>query len=375
MKVLYFSRAYTTHDRRFLQKIAEKIGPVYYVQLEDDGVSYENRPLPTGVEKVSWAGGTKRYGTPEKFLSLLADLDSIIQTIRPDVIQAGPVLSCALMAALLGFKPLLAVSWGSDILVEADLTGWNKWAARFTLDRSDFFICDCLPVKEKAQSLAPLPNLRVIMFPWGIQLKRYRRNESHRQAGRATLGWSNCCVVVSTRTWDVGYGIDQVVEVFAEAYRSNPALRLLLLGSGPAERDIFERIERLGLTKVVHCPGRVTEATVVEMLLLSDLYLCCTPSDGTSISLLEAMAMQLPVLVSDNVGNGQWVTDGINGRLATIADVHQFSAALLEMSRVPTTRRKMAEAGREIVEQRADWDKNIDLLLAGYRALDGLRCR
>ena len=327
------------------------------------------------MEKVPWAGGTKRYSTPDKFLSLLADLDSTIQTIRPDVIQAGPVLSCALLVALLGFKPLLTVSWGSDILVESDLTGWNKWAARFTLNRTDLFVCDCLPVKEKAQSIAQLPDDRVVMFPWGIDLKLYVRDEKQRESGRDALGWRDCCVVVSTRTWDAGYGIDHVVEVFAEAYRSNPALRLLLLGSGPAEREIFRRIERLGLTKVVHCPGRVAEDKVVEMLVLADIYLCCTPSDGTSISLLEAMAMRLPVLVADNVGNKQWVTDGINGRLATVADVRQFSAALLEMSRDPRTRLKMAEAGRKIVEQRADWDKNIDLLVAGYSALERLRPR
>lgn len=376
MKVLYFSRAYTTHDRRFLQKITERIGAtVYYVQLEDDGVNYENRPLPAGVEKVPWAGGTKCYGTPDKFLGLLADLDSAIRTIRPDTIQAGPVLSCALMVALLGFRPLLTVSWGSDILFETDLTEWNKWAARFTLERTDLFICDCLPVKEKAQRIARLPDERVIMLPWGIDLKRYVRDEMRRESGRAALGWRDSCVVVSTRTWDAGYGIDHVVEVFADAYRSNSALRLLLLGSGPAERGIFQRIDCLGLADVVHCPGRVTEEEVVEQLLLSDIYVCCTPSDGTSISLLEAMAMRLPVLVADNVGNGQWITDGINGRLATAGDLHQYAAVLLEMSRDLAARIRMGEAGRTIVEERADWDKNVELLFAGYNALDGSRSR
>jgi L-malate glycosyltransferase len=375
MKLLYFSRAYTTHDRRFLQKIAERLGAVYYVQLEDDGVSYENRPLPAGVEKVPWAGGTKRYSTPDSFLSLLADLDSTIETIRPDVIQAGPVLSCALLVALLGFRPLLTVSWGSDILVEADLTDWNKWAARFTLHRSDLFICDCLPVMEKAQRLAPVPDERVVMFPWGIELKRYVRNDTPRSSGRNALGWGDCCVVVSTRTWDAGYSIDLVVDVFAEAYRSNPSLRLLLLGSGPVESAIRQQIKRHGLDYVVHCPGRVTEDKLVDVLLLADIYLCCTPSDGTSISLLEAMAMRLPVVAADNPGNRQWVANGINGRLARVGDAHEFSAALLQMSMDPEARIRMGNAGRETVEQRADWNKNVTLLLEAYHNLDKLPSR
>jgi L-malate glycosyltransferase len=372
MNILYFSRAYTTHDRRFLKKLSQHAGRVFFLQFEDDGVNYESRPLPDGVERVEWLGGRRAPHAPGDFLESLPHLDAAIQKIRPDAIQAGPVLSCAFLAALIGGRPLFTVSWGSDILVESDRTEWNKWATLFTLKRTDIFVCDCLPVKSKAQAMYPLPDDRVVMFPWGIEIGRYDGNDSGHRSSREELGWNNCCVVVSTRSWHPDYGIDLVVEAFAEAYRSNSSLRLLLLGDGPAEQDIFKRIESLGLSHVVSCPGRVAEEEIVGKLLAADIYLCCTPSDGTSVSLLEAMAMRLPVVVTDNVGNRQWVEDGVNGRLVKHGDVNRFSSALLELAGDIETRARMGNLGRKVVERRANWDENVMQLVKAYRRLSRL---
>lgn len=372
MNILYFSRAYTTHDRRFLKKLAEHVGRVFFLQFEDDGVNYESRPLPHGVERVEWLDGCEASHSPADLLDLLPYLDAAVRKIRPDAIQAGPVLPCAFLAALIDCCPLFTVSWGSDILVETDRTEWNKWATYFTLKRTDILVCDCMPVKRKAQAIYPLPDDRVVMFPWGIEIGRYVGNESGRRSSREALGWDDCCVVVSTRSWHPGYGIDLVVEAFADAYRNNSSLRLLLLGDGQAEQDIFERIKNLGLSHVVCCPGRVAEEEIVGKLLAADIYLCCTPSDGTSVSLLEAMAMRLPVVVTDNAGNRQWVEDGITGRLARHGDVSQFSSALLELARDSEARARMGNLGRKAVEQRANWDENVMRLVEAYQKLPRL---
>lgn len=365
MRILYFSRTYTTHDRRFLREIVQAGHKVWYLQLEDDGIRYVADPPPDEVERLCWSTGLSPRPTPEHFLPLLPELDALLRRLRPDLVHAGPVLSCALLCALVGFRPLLTVSWGSDILVESSLNPWNEWAARYVLERSDLFLCDCAPVKERAQTIHPLSNDTVIMFPWGIELARYRQNPEQRVLARSRRGWDDCCVVVSTRSWHVSYGIDVVIEAFAACHKREHRLRLLLLGTGPASPDVFNLIQRHGLAPAVWCPGQVAEHQMVDMLGMADIYLCCTPSDGTSISLLEAMAMGLPVVVTNNVGNQQWVNE-TNGILVPPGDTAGFAHALEALARDPEKRQRLGQAGRRIVASRADWNRNIALLLEAY---------
>ena len=64
MRILYFTRDYTTHDRRFLEALANTEHKVYYLRLERRGHQLEDRPLPPEIELIPWAGGQKPAQLP-----------------------------------------------------------------------------------------------------------------------------------------------------------------------------------------------------------------------------------------------------------------------------------------------------------------------
>lgn len=100
MRILYFTRDYTTHDRRFLEKMAQSRHAIFFLRLEDDGIDYENRPLPDGIVPVIWQGGKSPARTPENWIRLMPDLSRVLNEVRPDLVHAGPVQSCAFMTVL-----------------------------------------------------------------------------------------------------------------------------------------------------------------------------------------------------------------------------------------------------------------------------------
>src|SRR5436190_24368647 len=130
MRILYCSRDYTTHDHRFLVKIASRYPDVYFLRLENDGVAYESRPVPSGVRCVEWSGGTKKLATREELFRLLPELDKVLAAVDPDLVHAGPIPTATFLMSLLGVRPLLGMSWGSDLLSEADADPWTGWASR-----------------------------------------------------------------------------------------------------------------------------------------------------------------------------------------------------------------------------------------------------
>ena len=122
-RLIYFSRDYTNHDLRFLSALADTDYEVYYLRLERRREQLEDRPLPVEVHQIKWAGG-KRIVSLLDGPNLLFDLRRVIKDIKPDLIHAGPIQTVGLVAVLTGFRPLLMMSWGFDLMEDVYR---NKW--------------------------------------------------------------------------------------------------------------------------------------------------------------------------------------------------------------------------------------------------------
>jgi glycosyltransferase involved in cell wall biosynthesis len=332
---------------------------IYYLRLENDRVPYETRPLPGNVHELSPLGGGGPLAQPDDWIDLAPALESVVERIQPELIHAGPIPSCAFLAALIGFHPLLAMSWGSDLLVDAERGRLWSWMTRYTLQRSDLLVTDCAEVSMKARRLAGLPPNRIVQFPWGVDLAFF-------SLGNRTTGQT----AISVRSWEPNYGILHLLEGFRLARRHQPDLRLRLLGDGSLRPEIERYLDRYCLRTAIELVGAVSPEKLPEHFRAADIYVSCAASDGSSISLLEAMAVGLPAIVTDRLSNREWVVDGINGRLVPFGDPPAIASALRDMAALPATERlKIARRNREAVEERANWGRNVRKLLAAYDRL------
>ncbi len=363
MRILYFSRDYTTHDFRFLKALSESEHQVYFLRLERKNRSLEDRALPEQITQVQWAGG-QREAQIRDGLRLLLDLKRVIREIKPDVMHAGPIQSCAFLAACSGFKPLVSMSWGSDLLKDADRNWFYRWATRFTLKRSTVLIGDCQAVRDKAVSLG-FPAKYIVLFPWGIDLARFvpGKNENFRER----RGWQDHLVLLSLRSWEPIYGVDVVVKAFVSAARQLPELRLILLGGGSQATQIRSLLDQHQLSERVFFGGQVPQKELPAFYQAADLYLSASHSDGSSVSLMEALGSGLPVLVSDIPGNQEWVQENQHGWLFRDGDEQDLAQKILQAAQQRSVLAEMGKKARQRAESRADWNQNSQKLLAAYR--------
>jgi glycosyltransferase involved in cell wall biosynthesis len=228
----YFTRDYTTHDRRFLAALSGTTYQVYFLQLERRGHSLEDRPLPEGINRVPWKGGqapAHAWDGPR----LLADFKRVLKEIKPDLVHAGPLQTSALLVALAGFKPLVSMSWGYDLLKDADRNVFWKWATRYSLQHSAMMVGDCDTIRQRAIELG-MPEERIVTFPWGIDLNNFT-------PARSGHGSHQPFKLLSTRGWELIYGVNVLVRAFVKAARQNQDLRLSMLGNG-SQADEIQRI-------------------------------------------------------------------------------------------------------------------------------------
>lgn len=362
MRVVYFSQDYTPHDHRFLEALGDSGHEMHYLRLEAAGPLKEARPVPSAVRTVDWWGGRR----PVRGLGRLRALwgvRRVLEEIEPDLVHAGPVQSTAALAAAAGAAPLLTMSWGSDLLRGAR-SGWGRWAARWTLARSAALACDCQTVRRRAQELG-VPDERIFVFPWGVDLKRFRPGRNMHL--RALEGWGpNQVIILSTRAWEPLYGTRELVEGFVLAAAEDPRLRLLMLGGGSLEGWVYEKLEASDLLARVALPGQVENDELPEYYRTSDLYVSASHSDGSSVSLMEALACGVPAVVSDIPANREWVKPGENGWWFSVGEAEDLAQTLLSAAGEDLPQEAMSQAARAVAEAKADWSRNFEVLLQAY---------
>jgi L-malate glycosyltransferase len=357
VRVLYFTRDYTPHDQRFLASLAGSGNRIYYLRLERRGHVLEERPLPEGVESVPWAGGQKPVGVKD-FAGLLPDLKRVLGEIEPDLVHAGPIQSAAFLVALAGFQPLVSMSWGYDLLYDADRSVLGGQAARYTLQHSAVLVGDCQAVRQKAVSLG-MPGERIVTFPWGVDLEHFNPPQRERPS-------EGPFILLSTRSWEPVYGVDVLARGFVQAARKRPELRLVMLGGGSQAGLLQEIFSRGGVLERVDFPGQVGQAGLPAYYQSAHLYASASHSDGSSVSLLEAMACGLPAAVSDTPGNREWVEPGVTGWWFPDGDSGALAGVLLEALEERGYLAQMGRAARRVAERRADWMSNFPQLLRAY---------
>ncbi len=299
--------------------------------------------------------------------SARAWLEKVVREIGPDLLYAGPVPSCGFLAARLDVHPLALMSWGYDVLLDMEQSSRKRRQGAFALSRADLFICDCEAVRRKCRP--QLGTARIVQLPWGIDPKLFSPALADNLPGRPEQ-WGDSLVLISNRSWEPVYGIETLAEGFYRAWQQESGLRLVLIGAGSMAGFLQGFIRRHGLQDVIHCPGRIGHDRLPDQYRAADLYVSCSLTDGSSVSLLEAMGCGLPALVTDTGGNPEWIREGVNGWLVPVNDADALARRLLAASFLDREHlRRMGRQGRRLVEQRADWSKNSRRLLAAITEL------
>ena len=124
------------------------------------------------------------------------------------------------------------------------------------------------------------------------------------------------------------------------------------------------------LANIVRMPGQVPAATLPHYDRAADLYISCTFSDGSSISLLEAMASGLPAIATDRASNREWIQEGVGGLLVKFGDSSAIGNAIVQIASMSKHERKAwGDHNLAIAQARADWKKNFKKLLAAYERI------
>ncbi len=361
MKIIYFSLDYTPHDQRFLSALSKTEHDVYYVRLQRSGRQTEERPIPENIKVVRWAGGKRAFSWLE-LPKMVLDFRRIAAEIQPDIIHAGPIQTCAFIAVLAVFKkyPILCMSWGFDLMKDVDRSAWWRFATGYTLKRSSFFTSDAFITRSKAVSHGMNPG-KTVVFPWGVDLAHFQPQPRQQPVGQASV-----FTVFCNRSWEINYGVDSLARAFVLTAQQRPEARLMLLAGGSQGPVIRQILEDGKVLDRVQFEGQIGQTDLPVFYRKADLYISPSHIDGSSVSLMEALACGLPCLVSDIPANKEWVTEDHNGWLFPDGNADALAEKIMNAIDHRRSLEQISLNARKTAETKADWSANFNKLLFAY---------
>ena len=241
--------------------------------------------------------------------------------------------------------------------------GIEKGCARFT----DLFLTQSYEDWVNSSRMGLCPAHKVRHLNNGIDSQRFSRqrlNAARQQPLRQSLGIptedSPIIGTIGRLTREKGFAY--LVEALAQLMPQIPNLRLLVVGGElktdpePFQAELIQRAINLGVRDRITFTGFRDD--IPELLGLMDIFTLPTYfGEGLPRSILEAMAMGLPVVTTDIRGCREAVKPGLNGLIVPPRDSEQLANALATLLADSALRQQFGKASRARVE--AEFDEHL----------------
>lgn len=321
----------------------EKVGPGYAKLLLLRDFPFAER-LP---KLIRWP----LYTTIRALMVVL-----LARTLEPDLVYGNWITrSSGLYCALAGVHPFIVAAWGDDLQVEPVRSRILRAFGKFTLRRADGVILDCEEQQKKALELG-CDLKKIYSFPWGIDLNKFRPEKS--TAIRKELGWLHDKIVISTRMHMAHYGIEYLIRAIPLILKRVKDVKFLIYGDGVLLEYHRSLARHLGIENQVKFVGVIPNDELPLALNAADLYVSTSLTDGSSASLMEALACGLPVVVTRLPANEEWITDGKNGFLVPPKDSVKLARYITRILQDGRLRSRMRNANIKLAGEKADWKIN-----------------
>jgi glycosyltransferase involved in cell wall biosynthesis len=126
----------------------------------------------------------------------------------------------------------------------------------------------------------------------------------------------------------------------------------------------------LGIAERVHFPGY--HAHLLPVYGSFDLFMLSSRREGLPNSILEAMAVGLPIVTTDVAGTSELVLDGQTGYVVPQGDVDRLAQGLMTLLADQQLRQRMGQAGRERIEREFSFTQRLQCIEALYARVLGL---
>jgi glycosyltransferase involved in cell wall biosynthesis len=309
-----------------------------------------------------------RYYTPRAF-GQAAVLRKYIRKHDFDIVQSFHFKADvygAVVARLSGIRHFVAS--------KRDAADYKNWL-HFLLHRlvrpiTQHYIAVSKVVADVVSRKEGVPGERISIIYNGVDLERFAvPDQAARSAARAALGLTpEHFVIGMSAAFRPEKDHALLLQAFREFHRRHPSTRLVLIGAGPLLEHYRKEVSQSDLAGLVMFTGPVDDVRP-SMHALDIACLVPSMNEGFSNSVIEKMAVGLPIVVTRIGGNAEAVEDGVSGFVIPPRDLTALLNVTAKLHDDPELRSRIGAAARRRAEDLFSLSQMIRRHESLYRSL------
>ncbi|HOL22413.1 MAG TPA: glycosyltransferase [bacterium] len=362
IKVLLLADSSSIHTRRWANALNESGLNVFIFSLCDPTGKYND-----GIKIYSqgfnpnWTNRDTKVYNKIIYLKTLFALKKIIKKVKPNIVHAHFATSYGLLGALSGFQPYIISVWGSDVYDFPKRSFINKLILKFNLSKANIILSTSHVMAKETSQYTKKP---IIVTPFGVDIEKFKLTSENKINSKLIFG--------TIKTLDPKYGIDILIQAFALVYKrlkdENVESELHIIGGGPSEFELKKLVESLNLKDYVRFVGKVTHDCVPKYLNSFDVFVALSidNSESFGVAVVEASSCSLPVVVTSVGGLPEIVSDNFTGYIVPPNDPVTAADKMFDLSMNFEKRKYFGKNGRLLVEEKFNWNDNVNRMLEIY---------
>lgn len=304
-KLLLFADAQSIHTQRWANAMYNRgmrveIISRYYADLHNIPVY----PLQSDT-----------YGNKKSTLLLLWNICKIpfwVRKINPHIVNPHFLTSYGILGGFSNFRPLHLTAWGSDILQVPYKKPYMRYILKILFKKATTYNTDSQLVMDKVRKHYTKKSGNVIT--WGIPTDMFT------PVKRTKKG---IFTIFSNRLWESLYNIDTIIHAYAIFRQQYTKPSCLKIGGYGSQGSVYKKIAGENVEFIGKIDGAENMATYMHK---SHIYISIPDTDSGAVSVSEALATDIPTIVSDIPGNQKFKV------LKTKIDAEILAQHMLDMA-------------------------------------------
>jgi len=250
--------------------------------------------------------------------------------------------------------PLIVTIHGSDFRISTMKPLMLEKIFLYVCKKAKHIICVSEVLRRNIEKLG-IKAEKISVSPMGVD-ELFFRPLIKRGANRIGQGFT----ILSNRQLQPIYNISLLIRAIPIVLKEEPNARFIIAGIGSEREKLEKQVKDLNISSDVQFLGWVTHEEMPKLLSQADIYISTSLDDGTSISLLEAMASGAFPIVTDIPSNREWISDGENGFLVATDEERCLAEKILGAMRNQDLRERSRDKNSCLIKEKALWPVNIE---------------
>ena len=335
MKICFIAPASNYHTIKWSNWFASRGHEVHVISFIDANI-------PTAKVHYIDAGVSVKDSDSKKMKYLLhgKDVRKIVDSIKPDIINAHYATSYGAVTALSGIKDYVLSVWGSDVYDFPQKSPIHKILLKYSLKKAKHIFSTSSAMAEETNKYT---NKKIEITPFGVDMTLFNPDK------RDHLHKSNF-IIGTVKTLEPKYGIEYLLEAAAEIKRKRPdiPLRVRIAGKGSYEKQYKQYSQNLGIEDIVDWLGFISQNDAASEWATMDVAIVPSTleSESFGVSAVEAEACGTPVIISDIPGLMEATKPGVTSIVVPRNNSLAIAEAVIELYENPADRISIGKAGR-----------------------------